>query len=235
MEPVLQSLKEYIESEEYFTDARKWYRYKYIYPFTYRSLNVIVTSIILIIFLGLLINLYELFPTVIKKNYAINAESSARKSAKIINANQIENNPLASITDILVRNYVERREKYNYDSLKKQFVFVKNNSTRIVFRSFYNFMNIDNASSPVLRYQKSVRRTINIISTKYESPLKAVVKFNSIAKNQSGEIIEDIIWQAKIDYEIDKINLNIASNSRFNFTITNYQLKLLDDRKDKVK
>ena len=233
MEPLYKSLKEYIETGEYFTDARHWYEYKYIHPFSQRSFIFILSVIICVLFVEVVININSLFPSVIQVKYSISATTSANKTAQIIRANQIKNDPQSSVTDILIKNYVLSREKYSYSDLKKQFIFVKNNSTRIVFRRFYNFMNIDNPSSPVLKYQKNTKRTAKIISTSYPSKTKAVVKFNSIVQNSAGEITEDIVWQATIDYEIDKINPNLPSGSRFNFTVTNYQLKLIKDRSQK--
>lgn len=233
MEPLYKSLKEYIETGEYFTDARHWYKYKYIHPFSQRSFIFILSVIICVLFIGVVINIDSLFPSVIQVKYSISATTSANKTAQIIRANQIKNDPQSSVTDILIKNYVLSREKYSYSDLKKQFIFVKNNSTRIVFRRFYNFMNIDNPSSPVLKYQKNTKRTAKIISTSYPGKTKAVVKFNSIVQNSAGEIAEDIVWQATIDYEIDKINPNLPSGSRFNFTVTDYQLKLIKDRSQK--
>lgn len=233
MEPLYKSLKEYIETGEYFTDARHWYKYKYIHPFSQRSFIFILSVIICVLFVGVVININSLFPSVIQVKYSISATTSANKTAQIIRANQIKNDPQSSVTDILIKNYVLSREKYSYSDLKKQFIFVKNNSTHIVFRRFYNFMNIDNPSSPVLKYQKNTKRTAKIISTSYPSKTKAVVKFNSIVQNSAGEITEDIVWQATIDYEIDKINPNLPSGSRFNFTVTDYQLKLIKDRSQK--
>lgn len=233
MEPIYKSLQDYIKSGEYFADAKKWYRFKYIKPFSQRSFIFILSAIICALFTGVVINIQALFPSVIQVKYFINADTSSNKTAQIIRANQIANDPLASVKDILIRNYVLSRESYDYDKLKKQFVFVKNNSTRIVFRRFYNFMNIDNPSSPVMQYQKSVTKNSRISSATYPSSTKAIVNFNSIAKNSSGETVEDVVWQATIDYEIDKINPNLPSGTRFNFTVTDYQLKLLEDRKNK--
>ncbi len=233
MEPLYKSLKEYIETGEYFTDAKHWYKYKYIHPFSQRSFIFILSVIICALFIGVVINIDSLFPSVIQVKYSISATTSANKTAQIIRANQIKNDPQSSVTDILIKNYVLSREKYSYSDLKKQFIFVKNNSTRIVFRRFYNFMNIDNPSSPVLKYQKNTKRSAKIISTSYPGKTKAIVKFNSIVQNSAGEIAEDIVWQATIDYEIDKINPNLPSGSRFNFTVTDYQLKLIKDRSQK--
>ncbi|MDP5110363.1 MAG: VirB8/TrbF family protein [Rickettsiaceae bacterium] len=231
MEPIYKSLQDYIKSGEYFADAKEWYKYKYIHPFSQRSFILILSAVICALFIGVVININSLFPSVIQVKYSITADTSANKSAQITRANQIENSPLASIIDVLIRNYVLKRESYNYDNLKKQFVYIKNNSTRIVFRRFYNYMNIDNPSSPIMRYQKGAKRKITIISAQYPSPNKALIEFNSIAENAANEVIEDAIWQATIDLEVDDINTNLPSGARFNFTIIDYQLKLLKDKK----
>jgi type IV secretion system protein VirB8 len=226
MEPIYKSLQDYIRSGEYFIDAKEWYKYKYIHPFSQRSFILILSVIICALFIGILININSLFPSVIQVKYSIEADSSSSKSAQIIRANQIENAPLASIIDVLVKNYVSKRESYDYDQLN-----VKNNSTRIVFRRFYNYMNIDNPSSPVMRYQKNAKRKVDIISAQYPTPTKALVEFHSVAVNSANEIIEDMIWQAAIDFEVDEINTKLPSGARFNFTIIDYQLKLLKDKK----
>ncbi|MDP5083628.1 MAG: VirB8/TrbF family protein [Rickettsiaceae bacterium] len=233
MEPLYTSLREYIQSGDYYTDAKHWYKHKYIHPFSQRSFVLLLSVIICVLFLGVLVNINGLFPSVIQVKYSITADTSSNKTAQILRANQVNNNPLASVADIIIRNYILQREAYNYDNLKKQFVFVKNNSTRIVFRRFYNFMNIDNPSSPVMLYQKSIQRVPVIISTTYPTPSKAIIKFNSTARNSAGENIENMVWQATIDYEIDKIDPNLPNGTRFNFTVTDYQLKLIEDKRSK--
>lgn len=226
---LLDSLKEYIESGQYFKDARAWYRNKYIYPFSHRSFLALIFVFIFAITGGIAFNLYNIFPMVIQVKYSIQANDAETKTAQIIRANQLGNDPVTSVTDVLVRNYITNRENYNYDRLKNQFIYIKNNSTRIVFREFYNFMNIDNSSSPVLTYQKSVRRNIKVLSANYYNN-KAVVNFESIAKNQTGEIIENMVWQTTIHFVIDKIDPKLPAGSKFNFTVTEYKLLLIKDK-----
>ena len=210
-------------------DARKWYNDKYIYPFSQRSFVLLLAIVVCALFLGLIINIRNLFPTTIQVKYSITADTSSNKSAQIIRANGIDNDPILSITDIMIKNYVNHRENYSYDNLKKQFVYIKNNSTRIVFRRFYNFMNIDNPSSPVMKYQKKANRNIKVISATYPSKTKAVIRFNAISRDRLGEVLENTNWLAEIDFEIAEINTNLPSGSRFDFTITDYQLKFLKD------
>lgn len=232
MEPILTSVQEYVKSGEYFQDARKWYNYKYIYPLSQKSFVMILAVNLFILLLGLTYNLKNLFPLVNQVRYSIRA-FNIQSSANIIKADHFKNDPQGSIADIMIRNYVEHREEYDYDILKQQFIFIQNNSTRIVFRKFFNFMNIDNPSSPGMSYQKYIRRGVEILSTQYPATNEVVVTFNSIAKTSGGEIFENMKWQAAINYEIDKIDVSIPSNSRFNFAVTNYKLKLLEDKTKK--
>ncbi len=233
MESLNISLKEYIESGKYYKDSREWYKYKYIHPFSERSCLILFVFIICVLLIGVIININNQFPSVVPVQYSINADSSDNKTAKIIKANQIDNDPLASILDIMIKNYVIKRESYNYYDLRKQFIFVKNNSTRIVFRRFYNFMNIDNPSSPVMKYQKFLHRVPRIISISYKNMSTAIVKFESVINDSAGKNLEKMVQQATIEYEIDKIDPDLPNDTRFNFTVTNYQLKLLEDTKSK--
>lgn len=92
-------------------------------------------------------------------------------------------------------------------------------------------MNINNVSSPVLLYQKDIKRTISIISSSFLSDTKTEIKFHSIARNGNGEIVEDMIWRVVVEYEIDQIDTNSPPGSRFNFAVTDYQPQLLEDKK----
>ena len=59
------------------------------------------------------------------------------------------------------------------------------------------------------------------------------IKFHSIARNITGDIVEDMIWRVVVDYEIDQIDTNLPPGSRFNFAVTDYQPQLLEDKKKK--
>jgi type IV secretion system protein VirB8 len=231
MDKVLSSVQEYIKSGEYFVDARKWYNYQYLYPLVQRSFLLLFCVVFFILFLGLVVNFQTLLPVIRQVRYAITSESL--KSATIISADHVKNDPISSIADIMIRDYLIHRESYNYDSLQSQFMFIQNNSTRIIFKQFANFMNIDNPMSPVMRYQKSLKRTINIVSVNYYKNNMVEIIFDSLVKGTSGDILENMVWQATINFEIDSINTHLPPNSKFNFTVTGYKLKLLEDKNNK--
>jgi type IV secretion system protein VirB8 len=219
-----------IKSGEYFIDARQWYIRKYVAPIVYRSIALLTFLGFLMLFLCIILDLNSLMPVVKQVQYSIQTKGSYHNRAKIIRADTVKGNPLGSIADIMLQNYVISREQYDYDKLKSQIKFMQNNSSKVVFRKYNNFISIDNPLSPVMRYQKYIRRSIKILSTKYNSTHDAVVVFESIAKNIGGEIIEDMIWEAGINFEMDEINLKTPHGTKFNFSVTNYNLKLISDK-----
>lgn len=224
-EQSIEKSDEYIESGEYFQDAKNWYKSRYVYPFSQRSFMMIIFIITSILFCSILFHIYELFPLETPVNYYTKSNDLSSKSAKVIPAKGIPGDSLGSVADILIRNYITSRESYDYEKLKDQFTFIKNNSTRIVFRRFYNFMNIDNPDSPVIKYQNNVLRSVSIESVSYPSKNKAVIHFTSQANRRGGGMVENKLWRANIQFEIDDINLNLKHGERFNFTITNYDLE----------
>lgn len=232
MDPVLSAVQEYIKSGEYFSDARKWYSSKYVVPLSSRSLLLLACIMFATLLTIICINIDILLPVNEKINYLI--KSGAEKQATITNTKQSAlRDPYSSVANIMLENYVKQREEYNYDLLKQQFVFIKNSSTSIIYMQFANFMNIDNPLSPVIRYQKLFRRSINITSIQNINNNEVVVIFESLAKNSAGEVLENMLWEARIGYIMDSIAANLPPNAPFNFTVTSYKLKLLKDKNQK--
>lgn len=225
--PSDRKLKEYIDSKDYFADAFYWYQFKYVNIFPQRSYILLLNITMFVVFLGVVLNIYTslvLFNPQVK--YTISADTAQSKTAKISRA-EYSGDALISISDILVKSYIEKREAYDYDNLRKQLTYIKNNSTRIIFRSFYNSINIDNPSSPILKFKKEGNREVEIISSEHPSASKAIVKFRTIAKTNQEKLLEDSQWEVMVNFEIDDINPNLPSGTRFNFTITDYQVKLI--------
>ena len=95
-----------------------------------------------------------LFPLNIQLKYVVNFNDDANKVVKIIHADQESNSPLKSIADVLIANYVTKRESYNYDNLKNQFIFIKNTSTRIVFKDNHRPSVVDPKVNDMNPYEK---------------------------------------------------------------------------------
>lgn len=224
-----ENLVQYIKSNEYFKDARLWYRHKYMTPMTQRSMAIVVLIVTCFILVGLILITFTLFPLSQQVKYAIKSSDVNLKNARIIPADAVTNDARLSIAYILLNNYVKKQEEFSYDNLKNQFLYIKNNSTRLVFRRFYNLMSIDNPTSPVMRFKQNIKRTIKILSSNLASDSKFIVKFETFASNNS-QTLENMVFEATIAFEIDKINLNSSPDSRFNFIVTDYKLKLIKDK-----
>ncbi|QWB86374.1 hypothetical protein JRD95_00424 [Rickettsia parkeri] len=232
MDPLTNAIQEYIKSGEYFIDARKWYNFKYILPLSHRSLLLLICTIFTLLLTLTCISINILLPINKKVTYLI--KDDAEKQATVTNTKYSTLvKPYIAIANIMIQNYVNQREEYNYDILKEQFTFIKNASTSIVYMQFANFMNIDNPLSPVIRYQKLYRRSINILSINNINDNEAVVTFESLAKNSTDAILENMVWEARIGFIMDSISTNTSPNMPFNFTVTSYKLKLLRNKNQK--
>ncbi len=229
MDPLTNAIQEYIKSGEYFIDARKWYNFKYILPLSHRSLLLLICTIFTLLLTLICININILLPINEKVSYLI--KDDAEKQATVTNTKHSTlANPYISVANIMLQNYVKQREEYNYDILKEQFTFIKNASTSIVYTQFANFMNIDNSLSPVIRYQKLYRRSINVLSINNINDNEAVVTFESLAQNSTGKILENMVWEARIGFIMDSIRTSTSPDMPFNFTVTSYKLKLLRNK-----
>ncbi|AJQ51661.1 virB8 family protein [Rickettsia conorii] len=232
MDPLTNAIQEYIKSGEYFIDARKWYNFKYILLLNHRSLLLLICTIFTLFLTLICININILLPINKKVSYLI--KDDAEKQATVTNTKHSTlANPYISVANIMLQNYVTQREEYNYDILKEQFTFIKNASTSIVYMQFANFMNIDNPLSPVIRYQKLYRRSINILSINNINDNEAVVTFESLAKNSTGAILENMVWETRIGFIMDSISTSTSPDMPFNFTVTSYKLKLLRNKNQK--
>ena len=227
--------KSHVDSGEYYKDAVDWYNTQYIQPLSERSVLALLTTGMAILLLGLIINMYYMFPLNKELKYIIKTVNIFRSKGIIQTADSYPEKPLRSIAKILVENYVVQREIYNYDKLEEQLRYVTYNSTRFIFKGFYNYLSIENNQSPVLRYQKNVIRKIEIVKTEFKSDKSVIVTFRSTAVDKKrNKSIENLLWKAMIRFNIDEIDYKVPYGTKFNFKVTNYQLKLLKQYKVKA-
>ncbi len=219
---------EYINNGEYFVDSRKWYFNKYISPLAHRSILLGVASLFVLLLITLAININSLLPLKRSLKYIISVQGSKEQTAIVKKADSVANAPLQSILKIMLEDYVLKREKYNYDDLQSQMQYMHNTSTRTTFTQFYNYLNIDNPNSPILRYQNEVKRNIIITNTVFLDASHAEVSFISTAVAE-GKVFENLSWVARLTFDSDQISLSAPPDSKFNFIITDYKLKLVGD------
>ncbi len=228
-------LREYIESRDYFKHARDWYNYKYLLPLTHRVWLFYATMLLALMLLALTININKLLPIRQQLTYAINVSTSAgagEANARIEDMRgQDKIAPTRFIAGNLLESYVSNRENFSYSNLPKQFQYMQNTSTRLIYRRFYNYMSVNNPDSPVMRYQQYAKRNIKVTHIDFVTDNEAIVYFNSVAKDSSGAVFENLNWSAKIAFEIGEFGKRLPTGSPFKFVVTDYNLKLLGEAK----
>jgi type IV secretion system protein VirB8 len=222
-------INDYIAKGEYFADARKWYYNKYVAQVAHRSIFLGVCSVLLLLILVLVMNIQSLLPIVRSLKYIISVPVATNQTAEVVHAQDVADNPLQSVLIIMIKDYVKRREQYDYAALATQIKYMHNTSSRTIFTQFYNYLNIDNPESPILRYQNEARRIINVTNVHFLNDSYAEVSFTSAAVTNDGKSFENLSWIATLRFNSDPINVSSSAKSKFNFTITDYKLKLVGD------
>ena len=222
-------MRDLIENGEFYKRARTWYTEMFVYPYSLRSEALVLFSAITIALTILVININALFPLNVQIAYAISVEDTSEYSAKISNANFYGDDTYKSVAKIFVETYVQVRESYDYVSLSNNLLFLKNTSTKPIYNQYNDYISIDNASSPALILEQNATKKAAIISVDFVSKDRVIAKFNTQSFKNTGKIIEDKDWEADITFLIDQVSNNIKDNTPFNFTVSEYKVKLLRD------
>jgi len=218
------NIKELIDSGEYFSEAKLWYNYHNIFPICQQSYLMFALFFVLTIGLYLSLNIYILLPMHKKVPYAVTNNSISSPLLKIKHANEFPNDPYKSIAYILVKNYVKVRESFASKNLVNQLTYVQTNSSKLVYKNYFNYIDTTNPNSPVLRYSNEYNKVIEIqdvITT--ENPNNMIVNFTSKAIDEYNNVAESITWQADVLFEMDKINNN--KDGEFLFSVIDYKVE----------
>lgn len=214
--------------DAYFQKALVWYNQKYLLPLTHRSYAACILVISAVLLGVALVQISKQLPIITPLKYAVMFDDPDKpKDISINPADHYALDPLNSIAKILVENYVTEREKYNYSELQQQIILINAHSTRSIFDQYYDFLKVENQLSPVLRYQDQIKVICKVLYTSFSSNDSAVVQFRTIARDSQDKIIEQICWQADVNFKIDPIVLDQPDGTRFNFLVTGYRVKLI--------
>ncbi|KKB96129.1 VirB8 protein [Candidatus Arcanobacter lacustris] len=146
---------------------------------------------------------------------------------KVLNSPIIGNvDPYEVVAEYLVSNYVKVRESYSYHDLEDQLKKIENNSTKHIFKEFYDSISLNNPNSPVLLYQRSANRIIKIKSSTISDDNSVVVSFDAIIEDKHHNNLETTSWVASVAFSMSDINYILQKNSdKFYFFINNYQVQ----------
>lgn len=223
------SRDEYLK--KYFADLNIWYNDKYVKPFTHKSYIICFLVYSIVLCIAMSINIYKLFPLGHSIKYLIQLDNyHNNKKIYLVKPKNKHDDYMAFFSKYLVKNYVEQREIYDYIKLKEQILFVKAKSTPQVFNQFYSYLQVDNPNSPILRYEDQVKRFVYHLSNDMIDRNTVKMKFRSIVYDAKSNLIENLIWEAQVGFEINTNYFDNETKPTLYFVVTDYKLKLLENK-----
>jgi len=223
------SRDEYLK--KYFADLNVWYNDKYVKPFTHKSYIICFLVYSIVLCIAMSINIYKLFPLGHSIKYLIQLDNyHNNKKIYLVKPKSKHDDYMAFFSKYLVKNYVEQREIYDYIKLKEQILFVKAKSTPQVFNQFYSYLQVDNPNSPILRYEDQVKRFVYHLSNDMTERNNVKMKFRSIVYDAKSNLIENLIWEAQVGFEINTNYFDNETKPTLYFVVTDYKLKLLENK-----
>jgi type IV secretion system protein VirB8 len=236
MDDFNRSISKYIESGQYFLDARKWYANRFISPATER-IYIMLFLVFFVMGAATLGFYYQLTnPAPPEVTYVSPSEDIAKSYSVIVPAGESLESPQTQVVKRMLETYVERRESYDYNKTEVQLNFVRNNTVRDEYLKYENATSINNPSSPMMLYQDT--NVIQIKVTKVNIlPFKpnahnyqhAIVYFESSLRNIASNNVVVSNYAAAISFQIDDISKLIDSNAkRLVFLVSEYNLSKVD-------
>lgn len=229
MDDLNRSIKDYINSDQYYKDARTWYANKYIFIACIRT-YIIFIMLFFITSLTILAFYYNITdPAPPKIEYKIDSDDIARYYSVIFSAGNSSESPQIQVTKYLLSNYVKKREAYNYRNIDNQINFVKNSSSTSEYLKFKWLTSIDNPISPQITYVEDYRKEIAIQETKIislsYSESEAIVYYKEELRHIASNKLETKNMLAKIKFKIDNIENLVGTNAKkMTFLVTNYNI-----------
>lgn len=227
-----QLIATYIESGDYYSDARSWYDYKYL---AMTSQNAIVKAIIVLIGIAFLGMIYMYSLNVVSKKYPFPIYSyDETQYFPHIKPLAYQKEPISlSVSRYLVKKYVEFRESYeysNYSGEEKdvQVQKVKSFSSRKVFRQYLDYIDPEsNPSSPLVLYKLHTIKKITITDVKFLSANEAEVYYtatiiNKRDYNSKQDNDNATKWKSNVSFRLSDIANVLTKKQKLNFIVTDY-------------
>lgn len=218
--------KEHITSKQYFQDGALWYNGKFVFPIVQRSVLLIATTLLIMCVSVISYQIREQLPILTNIKYLIGVGGDIFSNDVSISLDErSDSNALSFITEILCKDYVIKRENYDYDKLRDQIVYIKQTSTKTLFKSFYDSLSTSSPTSPLTRYQKYGKRSISIKKFNFLDRNNVIVDFKAEARDMDNKIFETAEYSAKLSFEADALRVDMKSGSPYKFLVTGYRVQ----------
>lgn len=211
-------LSERIRDGSYFEEGRKWYSEVYMSLISERFLYLVLTSVAVLTSLLALIGVIRLLPIVPAEPFLIRTPDVVHTLPLIT--------PLAkhraeltddSLRRWFVEQYVVYRESYSRDKIAPRARSIFHWSTRDSYEVYRRSIDTSNPRSPVVRYESSAEREVEVMSTEILPDPNArenayVAKVNFVAYVIRLGQVETSYWTAELAFNykdafVDQENL----------------------------
>ena len=232
MDDINRSISQHIKTGKYYEDAKTWYTSRFISPMSERTYLMILLGFYI---LALAVSGYyyaNTNPAQAQVTYMIPAEDISTTYAVVNPAGDSKEKPQIGITKYILSNYVINRESYSYDAekIKDQLSFIQYTTVGTEFLKYRTMNSIDNPYSPIMVYQDTHKRSIQVkkvdLLSSSSNVQQAMVYFQANLKNIATNQVISEDFVATINFKIDNIEMLMDLKSKtLGFLVTGYNLR----------
>jgi type IV secretory pathway component VirB8 len=210
----LDSVAHSIEDGSYFKESRKFYSIIYMSIMPERCLFIVMTALASLTAFLALIAVASLMPLRPATPLLFPMQNVTRDIPIII---PLRNSPYQPVNEALqtyfVREYVNKRERYDFETIQASFRFLKRYSEDSVMNGYRRYIDPGSPRSPINRYEKRATRDIDIIKTTiiradgeqgeedYSEPRTYIADVTFKARVINAAKIEFSYWQAQLAFD----------------------------------
>ncbi len=232
-----QQIIESVKSGAYFSEARKWYDTVYMQPLPERIYFIVVTALAGFIFIMTFISVDNLLPLTDQRPYVyLNEEFNTLPVVTRLRAPDEDINSV--MKRFMVQQFVNYYESYSEDAYTSNQRYIRNYAADDVYRRYKRYVDPKNPQSPLVRFQKTYDRLIEIDAVRMlgkTSPFDAEIDFTStiVGRDQSRSqsftarlSYEYIPWDVNEKDVVDpETNDILFSIDALGFKVVNYDVR----------
>ena len=153
----------HMEDGEYFIHAMDWYTSTYLRLITERAMLFLLTCFMSILLCITSLSIMDLFPIVNTYPFVKSAETNDDEYSIMTRVSSDIHEPAQqAIAKYLIEKYVHTYQSYSYINLKTQSNIIENNSTRRLYSTFKDYMDVSNPLSPLVTLKRNGRIAITV-------------------------------------------------------------------------
>ncbi len=200
-------LSESIQDGSFFEESRKFYSEVYISIISERVLYIVLTSFGLLTGLVSLFALLALLPLAPAEPFLFRS-TNAVHSLPLISpiSKDTAELPDVALRRYLVNQYVSYREGYSRDKIALRARAIFHWSTKDNYEIYRRSIDTSNPRSPVVRYESSAEREIEVINTEIQSRTLGeenayIAKVDFVAYVIRMGKVEPTLWRADLEFK----------------------------------